>query len=159
MSRITSAKTSRNQLSQGMKYIDWAGVDYNFDLGGGKYEKNTEWLLKERNVINLVYDPYNRSRDYNRLSLGMACLSTTTTIFNVLCVIPEHEMRMKVLRFGKREKTKHIYITVYHGDSSGIGKETRFGWQANRTLKSFLPEVQEVYPQAYIKRRMIIVDL
>lgn len=154
-----SANTCRNQLAEGFKYIDWADVDYNFDLGGGKYEKAVQWLLKERNVINLIYDPYNRSKDYNRLSLALSHLAQVTTIFNVLNVIQDPLMRKKVLEFGKREKTKHIYISIHDGNRSGIGCPTRWGWQENRSMKEFLPEIQEVYPSAYIKQRIIRVDL
>ena len=155
---ITSARTSRNHVAAGFANIDWAGVEYNFDLGGGKYDKATKWLKDQRKVINLVYDPYNRSKEYNKLSLALSIYAKTTTLFNVLNVIQDYSMRKKVLNFAKRDKTKHIYIQVYGGDKSGIGKKTYHGWQENRTMKEFLPEIQEVYPHAYMKTRLIIID-
>ncbi len=158
MKNDNSAATSRNQIARGFKLINWFGVDFNFDLGGGKYDKAIQWLHKEHDVINLVYDPYNRLPKYNTLSLAFAHLARTTTIFNVLNVINNPVERKEVLKFGKREKTRNIYISIHAGNKTGIGGPTRCGWQENRTLSNFLPEVQLVYPSAYIKKGIIQID-
>ena len=155
---MTSEKTSRNQIARGFKLVDWSDIPINFDIGGGKYDKATEWLGRHM-VKNLVYDPYNRSNEFNEQSLYHSQFAYSSTIFNVLNVIPELRERIELLRFAKRERTKYIFITVYEGDKTGIGKETRDGFQHNKKLINYLPEIQYIYPQATIKKGMITVDL
>lgn len=45
---ITSAKTSRPQISAGNKKIQWTDNTTNLDLGGGRYDQNTEYLVKKK---------------------------------------------------------------------------------------------------------------
>lgn len=155
---ITSENTSRNQIARGFKLVDWSDIPINFDIGGGKYDKASEWLAKHM-VENLIYDPYNRSDEFNEQSLYHSQFSYSTTIFNVLNVIPELCERIELLHFAKRERTKYIFITVYEGDKTGIGKKTRDGWQNNMKLISYLPEIQTIYNSAYIQKNMIIIEL
>ena len=154
-----SKHTSRNQIAAGFKKVNWNGITSNFDLGGGKYNKSTNWLKKHRGVINFVYDPYNRSQEYNDFTYTSSKLSESTTIFNVLNVIPTRKERKEILEFAKRENTKYIFITVYEGDKSGCGNFTRDGWQNNKRLKDYLPEVKKIYSQAYIAKNMIIINI
>jgi len=154
-----SRKTSRNQVAAGFKKANWEGITSNFDLGGGKYDKATNWLKKHRGVINFVYDPYNRSQEYNDFTYASSKLSESTTIFNVLNVIPSRKERKEILEFAKRENTKKIFITVYEGNKSGRGEVTRDGWQNNKRLKDYLPEIKKIYPQAYISKNMIIINI
>lgn len=154
-----SPKTSRNQIAAGFKKIDWTGVTYNFDFGGGKYDKATDWLENEHTIINLVFDPYNRSYSFNSTVLVYADKAETTTLFNVLNIISVKQERINILKKLKRKKTKRIFITVYEKNKTGKGEETRDGWQNNMRLKDYLPEVQEIYPGAYIKWGMIIINI
>ena len=154
-----SPKTSRNQLAGGFKKINWAGVHYNFDFGGGKYDKATDWLKNEHNVINLVFDPYNRSYSHNTMILDYADKAEITTLFNVLNVIPIKQERSNIIKKLKHKKTKRIFITVYEKNKTGEGEETRDGWQNNMRLKEYLPEVQKIYPNPYINKGMIIINL
>ena len=41
----------------------------NLDYGGGKFDNATEYLA-EMNVTSLVYDPFNRSSDHNKMVLA-----------------------------------------------------------------------------------------
>lgn len=157
-SKDNSRRTSRKQISAGFKKINWDNISHNLDIGGGKYDDATVWL-RENGVINHIYDPYNRSLPFNRTSLHNSQICETATIFNVFNVIPEREERDILLKIAKKVKTEAIYITVYEKNKSGEAEITKCGYQANRTLKSYLPEVQEMFPQAYIKYKMIIIKL
>lgn len=148
------------------KYIDWdkwvrefphAGQMRNLDMGGGKYNTATKYL-DSFNVKNLVFDPYNCSFDDNlRVVMEVAINpAETATISNVLCVIKEKEKRIELLERAKRW-AKVVFISVYEGDKSGIGRETkRGGWQENRKLSSYISEVEEVFPYVGIKGNHII---
>ena len=155
---VGSPKTSRNQLAGGFKKIDWANINKNFDVGGGKYDKGTKYL-KSKGVENVIYDLYNRSDLHNALAWRISDDTEISTLFNVLNVIPTKKERIHLLRKAERKNTHKIYITVYEKNKTGIGEETRDGWQNNMKLKDYLPEVQEIYPGAYIKNKMIIINL
>lgn len=153
-----SSRTSRNILAGAFKKINWKENTSNFDLGGGKYEKATEFL-KTKGVINHVYDPYNRSKEHNREAWEAGDKALTSTLCNVLNVISTKTERIKLLRQAKRKNTQKIYITVYEKDKSGIGSKTRDGWQNNMIIEDYLSEVYTLYADAYIKNKMIVVNV
>lgn len=154
----TSAKTSQSQIAGGFKKVNWKAGDINLDYGGGKYDKATDYLARI-GVINLVYDPFNRSSSHNNQMLEEAKTANISTCFNVLNVIKEPEARKKVLKELKRQSTDTIYITVYVGDRSSEGKVTTKGWQNHAPLKWYLDEVKAVYGSASIKKDMIVVKV
>jgi len=153
-----SAKTSRNFLPGGFKKVHWQKGTSNFDIGGGKYEKGTDFLAK-KGVTNLVYDPYNRSNEHNDMTWDAGEEATTATIFNVLNVVPSRNKRIKLMRQAKRGNIKTVYITAYKKDGDSIGRKTRDGWQNNMPLEEYLPEVQSVFGNGYIKDSMIIANV
>lgn len=155
------SKTSRPQVARGFKRIDWVAGQINLDYGGGKYDMATEFL-KTLDVMNLVYDPYNRSEEDNHFALTMGYHhSTTTTCFNVLNVIKEKKWRRAAI-FGCRfPNTEKIYFQVYEGDRSGEGRQTGEGnWQNNKRLSFYRSEIRGAFPQSTItmKDGLITVD-
>ena len=65
---ITSASTSINSAKVPAvfkKVRSWAPGQINVDLGGGRYDTATEYLLREYGAHNLVLDPYNRTEEHN----------------------------------------------------------------------------------------------
>jgi hypothetical protein len=166
----SSADTSRPQVPSLFKawhrMQGWDQKTINLDWGGGKYDLVQEWFDENGLVVvNLVVDPYNRTEHHNTTQLRIVAKSggtDTATLANVLNVIKEPEERLGtlaeigpyVIRGGV------LLISVYAGDSSGVGRKTRDGWQENRPLKTYLPEVQQVYPQAELvgKAGLIVVQ-
>jgi len=162
--KITSAGTSVNQLPAVLRLIDnvypsdldkalfWSRIDTVLDYGGGKYDKLTDALI-ERNIRNLVYDPFNRSEDHNRfvLKLVKARRADMGICSNVLNVIREPAARQETLehlQIGVKEGGS-IFITVYEGDKSSKGKKTTKGWQANRPAKNYMREIRRVFPNSF----------
>lgn len=145
----SSAKTSRPIVPAGAKKINWQPGTVNLDIGGGKYELLTKWLA-ERGVTNLVYDEFNRSKEHNQSVLRKVTgqKADTGSIFNVLNVIPSREEALAVLQVARDYVAGAIFISVYEGDRSGVGKETRDGYQHNRVLADYLPLVRSVFPDA-----------
>lgn len=131
----------------------------NADIGGGPYPEMT-LVLAERRVRNVVYDPGHQDAETNRraatrLRGGRA---QTATVSNVLNVIPDVGCREQVIRqaadaVGRRGVA---YFTVYVGDKSGRGKMTLHGWQENRSLRTYLPEVRRVFREVRIKNGVIV---
>jgi hypothetical protein len=156
-----SPDTSINQVAAGFKKIDWKGVKANFDVGGGKYDKGSNWLMDNHGVKNYIYDPYNRSSKYNKESLAKAKKeATVSTIFNVINVQENEKKMIELVKSAKLPKTKHIYIIAYIKDpkNKGKAKPSKRGYQANRSMDDYLRIVKKVYPQAKLKKGMSIID-
>lgn len=163
---VTSADTSINSSKLPVlftKVKNWITGTINLDLGGGKFDNAKEYL-EARGVTSYIYDKYNRTAKQNEYAAehtqdGQA---DTVTISNVLNVINTQEGRDEVLRNAldavKPDGT--VYITVYNGDKTGVGRVTKTtvvknpdgtqtsepaSWQENRLLDSYIPEVEKYF--------------
>lgn len=129
------------------------------DFGGGKFD-NGVYFVKDKGATLLVYDPYNRSDEHNKKVLaelkenGGADAGLNS---NVLNVIKEPEARLAVLRNLKRmvKPGGDIYITVYEGTGKGNEGPTKAGYQLNRKTADYLEEIQQVFPNATRKGKLI----
>jgi hypothetical protein len=159
--QYTSAETSINQnkLPAVFNKVNFESGTTNFDNGGGKFDNATEELAK-RGVKNIIYDPYNRTKEHNEnvISQIKNKKADTSTISNVLNVIQEKEARIEVLRNSKNaiKDGGKCYITIYEGNKTGVGAATSKGYQLNMKTKDYLNEVKEVFPNAVIKNGVII---
>lgn len=134
----------------------------NLDYGGGRFDNAAEELAKI-NVTNLVYDPYNRSSEHNQGVLKQVRANggaDTVTISNVLNVIAEPEARQTVLRNAKKlvRPGGKVYITVYEGNKSGSGSETKAGYQLNKDTKDYVDEISQVFNTVTRKGKLIIAE-
>jgi len=160
----TSAKTSIKQVPAGFKIVDkyfgWQLNTFNLDIGGGKYDLMTEKLL-EKGVINLVYDPYNRSLTHNIDVVRTIFRNDgvdTATIFNVLNVIKEHEIQLTVLNMAKAALKKGGIVFVkstYMNPAKVSGMTKRGTFQHYKTQKEYLEIVKEIFPNAKLEHGVI----
>ena len=145
---ITSASTSINTLNKAYKLIEneYTNGSLVFDYGCGKYNTNKEYA-EECGYEWLGYDPYNRSEDENIVCIRrlenkypevimcnnvLNVLENSNIINNVLCDISHHA-----------GKDTDIYITIYEGDKSGVGKVTTKGYQRNEKLNNYIGYINE----------------
>jgi len=131
----------------------------NIDIGGGKFDNASEYLAKQ-DVENLVFDPYNRSAEHNSMILESVRNkpADTATVSNVLNVIPEEANQIKTLETARKSLKDggEVFITVYEGNRSGIGKVTGADqFQQNKKLSDYLDTVRQVFPNATVKGGMI----
>ena len=160
---FTSENTSINS-GQLPAVFNMPGVNIgkiNLDYGGGKFDNVAEYFQKE-GIVNLVLDPFNRSKDHNYeviLTLRDIGGAYTATCSNVLNVIKEKENRMEVLNNMKKlvRPGGTIYITVYEADGSGDEGETASGYQLRRKTKEYMDEIYEVFPNAKRKGKLITI--
>ena len=114
--------------------------------------------LKQFDVMNLVFDPFNRKKEHNKEVLDIiseAGGADSCTCCNVLNVIDGDDAKITALRNMNRlvKSGGMIYIQTYKGpDGSGVGKETTKGWQENKKTQLYLPLVQKVFPDAKIQK-------
>lgn len=157
-----SAKTSinSNKLPAIYNMITLPEGSVGIDYGGGKFDNAVE-ALAEQGVILHVYDPYNRSQQHNRAALkalranGGADFAINS---NVLNVIKEPEARLNVLENIKTitKPGAPIYITVYEGSGKGNEGVTKSGYQLNRKTADYLEEIQQVFPDAKRRGKLIV---
>lgn len=159
---FTSENTSINskKLPAIFKMVSFEPGTINLDMGGGKFDNVADYL-SEYDVTNLVYDPYNRTKEHNRevvKTIRQVGGADTATCSNVLNVIKEPEARRNVLvNMSKLVKPGgEIYITVYEGSGKGNEGPTKSGYQLNRKTADYLHEIQEVFPDARRRGKLII---
>lgn len=159
---FTSENTSINskKLPAIFNMVTFNPGTVNLDYGGGRFNNVAEYL-KQYDVINLVYDPYNRSSEHNQEVIRLIREhggADTATCSNVLNVIKEPEVRLNVLKnISKLVKSGGtVYITVYEGKGNNEGAPTKSGYQLNRKTADYLEEIQEVFPEC--KRRGKLIE-
>ena len=157
-----SAATSINssKLPAIYKMINLEPGGLYVDFGGGRWDNAVEYI-KDKGATLVVYDPYNRSAEHNKEVLrilrenGGADAAVNS---NVLNVIKEPEARKNVLENIARitKPGAPIYITVYEGKGDGQEGPTKSGYQLNRKTADYLEEIQEVFPDATRRGKLII---
>lgn len=157
-----SAATSinSNKLPAIYSMVNFNEGDVVIDFGGGKFDNAVEYI-KDKGATLLVYDPYNRSAEHNQQVLSIIEQNggaDAAVNSNVLNVIKEPEARKAVLQ-NIKQLTKPgapIYITVYEGRGDGVEGPTKSGYQLNRKTADYMSEVQEVFPNAKRKGKLIV---
>lgn len=165
MQNYTSANTSVNSTKVPAVFtkMHWVLGPVNLDFGGGKYDTATKYLENFAKK-NLIYDPYNRSDEHNmRVVLGLEAYggADSCTISNVLNVIDSKDGRIAALMgaWSMMKPGAYCYITVYEGDRSRLGRQTkRDCWQNNRPIKDYLKEVKDVFQWAACRNGVIIAQ-
>lgn len=160
---FTSEKTSINvsKVPAVFKEVKhWTPGTINLDYGGGRADTAAEYLAP-MDVINLVYDPYNRTPEHNKeviRTVRKAGGADTATCSNVLNVIKEPEVRQNVLQNIKKlvKPNGTVYITVYEGSGKGNEGPTKSGYQLNRKTEGYLDEIKQVFPDAVRKGKLIV---
>lgn len=160
---FTSAKTSinKNKVPAVFKLGIFKPNTINLDYGGGKFDTATEYLKQFFNVTNLIYDPYNRTNEHNKLVIEQINENRgadSVTCSNVLNVIKEYEVRQQVLKNIKKlvKPNGIVYITVYAGNGTGIGAKTTAGYQLNKRTEEYVEEIKKVFPIVERKGRLIV---
>ena len=159
---FTSENTSINstKLPAVFKMVSFEPGTVNIDYGGGRFDNVADYL-SQYDVINLVYDPYNRTPEHNKEVIKLVREhggADTATCSNVLNVIKEPEVRLNVLNNIKKlvKSSGEVYITVYEGSGKGNEGATKSGYQLNRKTADYLEEIQQVFPDAKRKGKLII---
>jgi len=149
-----AAKTSRNIIPSAFKNFDTGPV--NLDFGGGKYDTATEYL-KEKNVTNLVFDPFNRSDEHNNKVMSEIIVNgcDSITCLNVLNVISETE-RKEVYRHIKMmletTRCKKVIFQMYAGNGTGVAEFANGVNQNNLKLTKYFTEILEQFASYHVEK-------
>lgn len=152
--KYTSKNTSVNskRVPKGLSLLyPYGNV---LDYGCGKYWKINKKYVEERGATYTPYDPYNIDNNINLYEhKGKFDTIYCTNVLNVLS--DAYEIIEIIEEIANLLKTNGIAIfTVYEGDKTGIGKETKKDcWQRNMKTKSY----HWFFEYAVIKRCLVTV--
>lgn len=149
--KITSAATSISTINKIYKLLPQMGYQVGttiLDYGCGAYNKNKEYA-NDCNYLWFGYDPYNRTKEYNDSTLLWLENTKPNVIIcsNVLNVIAESDVLMDVLGqiYNYAGDNTDVYITIYEGDKSGVGKVTTKGYQRNEKLTNYRDYINKYF--------------
>lgn len=159
---ITSKNTSINSSKLPAVYnkIDWDKLEADWieqhngqnpigivlDYGCGRYTQHIEDFVNKIGFYYIGYDPYWNPCDFQREIDQISKINggglVAVICSNVLNVIPwwtgVKRVSSLVHYFGCLAHNRY-FITVYEGNKSGIGQETKKDcWQWNKTLDHYL---------------------
>jgi hypothetical protein len=173
-----SRKTSRKQvpalhgalvkkglIPEGALVLDYGGGA--FDLGKNHIEENVE------GASCLVYDKFNREETHNEKVLNAVKSAGGAEVVlcaNVLNVIKEKSIRIEEVIKNVKKLVRDggvAYFSIYNASKSDkyeeteeyVGQPTKDGWQNAQPTKYYLPEVQQVFPNATLKGGIIIAKV
>jgi len=151
----TSAGTSISTVSKIFTSYDYDVGSTILDYGGGKYDKNKEYMEK-KNCMLAVYDPYNRTKEHNEQVLDYVKTHGVDyiTCSNVLNVIDSIEVIDDVLKkihylanisTVQMHKPTTILFTVYEKNKNGIPEITSRGFQRNQPWQWYLKYIEKYF--------------
>lgn len=166
MQTITSAATSLNQVPAIFKnpiFLKYQEKDrmenpvchpHNLDIGGGRYNTSSDYLMENHGIVNIIFDPYNRTDAENQSAMkslhqsafdqlsGTIGKIRSVTVSNVLNVINDDSAMEAVICLSATALVP-VFFTVYEGDKSGQGKTTSKGYQRNAPTADYIPYIQK----------------
>ena len=140
--------------------------DVVLDYGCGKHTEHLQKYLENIGAFFNGYDKYNQPSAINNHSLmyGMNTGYECVLCNNVLNVIDGYtEMERVIVKCVSMAKRCAVF-TVYEGDKTGIGKQTKKDcYQRNAKRQWYYEEIQkaligEEYKRVYTKYGMIVVE-
>ena len=159
--QFTSKGTSISVVNKIYTNKDFACGSNILDYGGGKYDKNIEYMAHKGCKV-VVYDPYNRSDEYNKATMSFVASNPIHYVVcsNVLNVIKEQTVLCEVLNniatIQRKNKGCRVYIAVYEGNKTGVPAETSKGWQRNLPTKGYLDIISKFMPISEVKNGIIV---
>ena len=160
---ITSAATSRkivpHTIGWGDKHGTWKAGNTNFDIGSGKFSDMSQ-AMKDRGVTNLHYDPFWQTSEDNQAAIDAALANSpdTVTVNNILNVIKEPDARRQVIRQAAKavDQAGTAFFLIYESDKSGVGKDTRDGYQVNARAETYMDSIKEFFDNVRRDGHLII---
>lgn len=147
----TSANTSVNskRLPAIYKKINWDKIKNHYgnlvvlDIGAGKYTKHIKEYIESKGGEYIPYDPYNLSPADNLYASANFHRATAIICSNVFNVIKEKKVIYDLHGMITKYNVPY-FISVYEGDKSWIGHETKKGcWQRNEEIYAYILNVHE----------------
>lgn len=157
MQKYSSKDTSLNTINKAYKQCQYESGSTILDYGGGKYDKNKEYMASMGCTL-IVYDKYNRSSQENEAALALARQGVDYVVCsNVLNVIMEDDIIDDIIAdIASFKPKKKIIFVIYEGNKSGTGRETTKGWQRHQKTADYIPAISKYFH--VLKKRGNIIE-
>lgn len=164
MQEITSKNTSVNKLAAFYKKAIKTGIikpeNIVLDYGCGKNFDCLSKFADENNFAVIGFDPYHLDNEANKTALHHANLKHVDFVAcnNVMNVLQDSALKLLVLRLRViRLKYKiPVYFTVYEGDKTGHGRETKKDcYQRNNKAARYVEYLKDFFDSVTIKNGII----
>lgn len=155
MQKYTSKETSINQFRLPSVYSKVKFVPYStvLDYGCGKYTYHIYKRVREQNCRYIPYDPYNLPN--SQLPNEIVSYAVCSNVLNVIDDIDEIKRIIRELC----NIAYTVYITVYEGDKSGIGRVTKEDcYQRNNKLSFYVRLIKELGYEPTVKNKVIKIN-
>lgn len=161
--KVTSKNTSVNQRVPAIAKLMEENVSRYlledrgiYDYGCGKYPEYFADWCEERNIPYIGEDKYNVKGVYTGrygYSMDPHPCAVSSNVLNVLPPMQREEYMNELLKVGTYGMPSWVFIAVYEGNRSGIGKYGRDSYQANMKTGDMEMWLRKVYPQYKWERR------
>ena len=138
------------------KSIGWKNNTTSLEIGSGAGNVSDDFL-QSKGVTNIKYDPYRLTEQQNESAVSSlkelkesAGGVDTVVIANVLNVIPEESVRIRVLeqaKYAVKDDGK-VYIDSHKANKQGA---TSLGFQLGRSNEEYIPEIESVFGKGSAK--------
>lgn len=160
---VTSANTSINKTKLPVVYkkIKLESGDRLLDYGCGRYIEHIQKHCNGYGAEYYPYDPYNMPEVSNNsiLKILSNIPATIGVMSNVINVIDSDESIKDAIDNALSLIDGKLYITVYEGNKSGIGKYTKNNcFQRNMKLKDYIPMLENMGFVTTVKNSMIVIN-
>lgn len=140
--KFTSANTSINASKIPTAFTKFSAYGNVLDYGCGKYTAHIKEYVNAQLASYYPYDKYNQTDSVNDVAMYVGNKHGYDTIFccNVLNVIDSNDVVWDILHniFNMLNNHSKMYIQIYEGDKSGIGKQTKTDcYQRNMRTKAY----------------------
>lgn len=174
---ITSKYTSINKtkLPRLVSFIDWNQLKYDhlwgngvfkrdadiintnplvvFDYGCGRYPENIQSYLSHLGIEYVGFDPYwfpDAYPENGKYGFANADVIICSNVLNVICNWTE----VKRVSWLLRNQGKPYFLTVYEGDRSCVGQETKKDcWQWNKPTECYIMSHRDGIKKKVITKR------
>lgn len=154
--QYTSKNTSINSTRLPIVYNK---VNWNFfrdkillDVGAGKYTEHIKKFLEPYGIHYVPYDPYNCTAEENLYASSI--VPDVIVCSNVFNVIKEQDLIYELYDMITAFDVP-FFITVYEGDKSWVGRETRKDcWQRNQEIDAYIFNWQDEVKHGVITRHV-----
>ena len=147
----TATSVNSNKLPAIFKKIKFSPGDLVQDWGSGKYIDHIREYVESKGCQYHPYDPYN-------LPGSEIWPCDVVVCSNVLNVIDSDDVLVETIH-DITYVGKMTYISVYEGDGSGVGKETKKDcYQRNQKLSWYFDKIVSLGYHPTMKNGVITID-
>lgn len=144
----SSANTSVNSVKLPSAFTHFTPYGHIMDYGCGKFYNNTKKYCDEYCLSYHPFDVFNCPNSENEKTIAFGENHGFNKIYccNVLNVIDDVETIMNIIKrmYTYLVITGTIYIQIYEGDKTGVGRETKYDcYQRNAKTVDYIDIVRD----------------